>query len=112
MKFCFTYEYSTCNSVSKNVEMNEKTATSPEGGFSGTSGRQKPTQLCISASENWPFSLSTFEGLKTKKSKHQFRRLSSSVFLSSGNPVVGYVQFCYLTPIIAQKNYNKSFSFG
>ena len=57
-----THWYSTNNKVSKKVDMNVKTAVSPEGGFSGTSGKQNPTHVCISASENWPFRRSVFAG--------------------------------------------------
>ena len=42
--------------------MNVKTAVSPDGGFSGTSGKQKPTHVCISASENCPFRRSVLAG--------------------------------------------------
>ena len=59
------YLYSTCNIVSRKLETKEKFATSLEdGGFSGTSGKQNPSHVCISARENGPDSLSVLQGLK------------------------------------------------
>ena len=60
--------YSTCRIVSRKLETKEKFATSLEaGGFSGTSGRQNPSQVCISASENGPVSRKVLQGLKIFK---------------------------------------------
>ena len=62
--------YSTCRMVSRKLEINEKFATSlEEGGFSGTSGRQNPNQVCISASENGPVSRNVLHGLRMKQMK-------------------------------------------
>ena len=52
--------------VSRKVDMKENVAESPEGGFSGTSGRQKLIQVCISARENCPESLKMLIGLAKK----------------------------------------------
>ena len=59
------YLYSTCKIVSRKLETKEKFATSLEdGGFSGTSGKQKPNQVCISASENGPDKRNVLQGLR------------------------------------------------
>ena len=56
--------YSTCKIVSRKLETKEKFATSLEdGGFSGTSGKQNPNQVCISASENGPDKRNVLQGL-------------------------------------------------
>ena len=56
--------------VSRKLEINEKFAISLEaGGFSGTSGRQNPNQVCISASENGPVSRNVLHGLKLEQMK-------------------------------------------
>ena len=56
--------------VSRKLEINEKFAISlEEGGFSGTSGRQNPNQVCISASENGPVSRNVLHGLKLEQMK-------------------------------------------
>ena len=44
--------------------MNMKVAWSVAGAFPGTSGRQKPIQVCISAIENCPDSRRVLHGLK------------------------------------------------
>lgn len=50
--------------VSKKVDMNMKVASSVAGGFSGTSGKQKLIQVCISAMEKGPESRRVLHGLK------------------------------------------------
>ena len=62
--YLWVYLYSTCKIVSRKLETNEKFATSLEdGGFSGTSGKQNPNQVCISASENGPDKRNVLQGL-------------------------------------------------
>ena len=60
-----TYLYSACRTVSKKLDTNANFATSlEEGGFSGTSGKQKPSHVCISARENGPVKRNVLHGLK------------------------------------------------
>lgn len=50
--------------VSRNVETKVNMTLSPAGAFSGISGRQNETQVCISPRLNAPFSVSTLYGLE------------------------------------------------
>ena len=58
------YLYVHSSSVFKNVDTKWNAAASPAGVLSGSSGRQKLTQLCISAMLKLPVSFSVLYGLK------------------------------------------------
>jgi len=49
--------------VSRKVETKVNVTLSPVGAFSGISGRQKETHVCISPRLNAPFSVSILYGL-------------------------------------------------
>jgi hypothetical protein len=53
--------------VSKKVDIKMNVAISRAGGFSGTSGKQNPIHVCISAIEKGPDNRRVLQGLQRNK---------------------------------------------
>ena len=73
-----THRYVQSKTVLRNVEAKLKETTSPAGVLSGTSGRHKATQECISAILNEPVSCSLLSGLHSNISTARWSRLPLS----------------------------------